>query len=79
MNASTLAARIKELPDTARIKVEEYVDFLYDHYHGARKGDMDQLDTKKHESPFFGIWKGRDDMQDSSRWVKSIRQDHWER
>lgn len=27
--------------------------------------------------PFFGIWRDREDLQDSTAWVKQIRQQHW--
>ena len=27
--------------------------------------------------PVCGMWVGREDMQDSTRWVKDIRKKHW--
>ena len=27
--------------------------------------------------PVRGMWAGREDMQDSTRWVKDIRKKHW--
>ena len=27
--------------------------------------------------PFIGLWKDREDLADSTRWVRSIRQQHW--
>lgn len=29
--------------------------------------------------PFFGIWSDRTDMQDSTEWVRQLRQDQWSR
>ncbi len=29
--------------------------------------------------PFFGIWSDRIDMQDSTEWVRQLRQDQWSR
>jgi tRNA A-37 threonylcarbamoyl transferase component Bud32 len=31
------------------------------------------------ESPFVGIWKDREDMQNSVEWVRQMRQQHWYR
>ena len=27
--------------------------------------------------PFIGMWKNREDMQDSSQWVRNTRQQEW--
>lgn len=27
--------------------------------------------------PFFGIWRDREDMKDSTEWVKQVRQQQW--
>lgn len=27
--------------------------------------------------PFIGLWKDREDLADSTQWVRSIRQQHW--
>lgn len=29
------------------------------------------------EDPFIGLWKDREDMQDSSQWVRTTRQREW--
>jgi hypothetical protein len=29
--------------------------------------------------PFFGLWKDREDMQDSTEWVRNLRRTEWER
>lgn len=31
------------------------------------------------EEPFVGIWRNRDDMQDSTRWVRGVREREWAR
>ncbi|MCM1984759.1 hypothetical protein [Lyngbya confervoides] len=35
------------------------------------------VDWKKH--PFFGMWKDREDMKDSTEWVRNLRRTEWER
>lgn len=29
------------------------------------------------EEPFVGMWKDRKDMEDSSQWVRQVRQQEW--
>ena len=30
------------------------------------------------DEPFFGMWQDREDMSDSSAWVRRIRQQEWQ-
>lgn len=34
--------------------------------------------TRLVDEPFVGMWQGREDMQDSSAWVRDHRQREWE-
>jgi hypothetical protein len=37
-----------------------------------------QLNTKDlQDEPFVGMWRDREEMADSTKWVRSIRQQHW--
>jgi hypothetical protein len=38
----------------------------------------DQATTWKDE-PFFGLWADRTDLQDSTQWVRQMRQEQWGR
>lgn len=29
------------------------------------------------EDPFYGMWENREDMADSSAWVREVRRKHW--
>jgi hypothetical protein len=29
------------------------------------------------EEPFIGMWQDREDLADSSAWVRTVRQQHW--
>ncbi len=37
--------------------------------------EIDQSDFK--DEPFVGMWKDREDMEDSSQWVRQLRQQEW--
>ena len=32
---------------------------------------------KLQDEPFVGMWKDREDMEDSSQWVRQVRQQEW--
>jgi len=34
--------------------------------------------TRLADEPFIGMWRDREDMQDSTAWVQSLRQHEWE-
>ena len=38
-----------------------------------------QLDdaTKLTDEPFIGMWRDREDMQDSGAWVRRVRESEW--
>ena len=37
--------------------------------------EIDQSNLQ--DEPFVGMWKDREDMKDSSEWVRQIRQQEW--
>ena len=37
--------------------------------------EIDQSNLQ--DEPFVGMWKEREDMEDSSQWVRQIRQQEW--
>ncbi len=75
MEELTLANKIKKLPPEAKKQVQDFVDFIYIKYF---------TDTSKlpesgviADDPFFGIWKDRPEMSDSSQWVREVRKSQW--
>ncbi len=39
--------------------------------------EIDQSNLQ--DEPFVGMWKDREDMEDSSQWVRQVRQQEWTR
>ena len=37
--------------------------------------EIDQSNLQ--DEPFVGMWKEREDMEDSSQWVRQLRQQEW--
>ncbi len=76
MEELSVSKKIKKLPPEARKQVQDFVDFIYQKYTFDDTSKI--LNTGKiAESPFFGIWKDRPEMSDSSQWVKDVRKTQW--
>ncbi|MEX2602218.1 MAG: DUF2281 domain-containing protein [Balneolaceae bacterium] len=76
MSEPTVSKKIKQLPPEAKKQAQDFVDFLYQRYVKSK----DPKKSKRRsitESPFFGMWKDREDMQDSEQWVRKIRKSQW--
>lgn len=76
MSESTVTKKIKKLPPEAKKQAQDFVDYLYERY---VKGEKSQKSNSKSivESSFFGIWKDREEMEDSSEWVRDVRKSQW--
>ena len=78
MSEKELIKQIQELPSDAQKEAADFVKFLYDR-HVARKKEAKKTLKPISESSFRGIWKDREDMKDSTQWVRNIRKSHWTR
>ena len=76
MSDTTVLKKIEELPPEARKEAQDFVDFLYE-IHVDKKAENRSLTKTLLESPFFGMWKDREEMKDSSRWVREVRKSQW--
>ena len=65
---------ITKLPPEAQRQVADFVSFLKARYKTPQK-------TARRNNiindPFVGIWKDREDMKDSSKWVRNVRESEW--
>ncbi len=76
MSEKELIKKIKELPSEAQQEAVDFVEFLYKKY---------LLQTKKTSKPkksvldssFRGMWKDREDLEDSTKWVRELRKSRW--
>ena len=60
---------LESLPLHAQCQVYDFIDFLKSRY---KKDELKKIAVSSNieDEPFFGMWKDRDDMKDSSRWVR---------
>ena len=71
MAAPRILREIETLPPEAQKQVSDFVAFLK-----ARYGAVPQKKTRRgklEDEPFFGMWKDREDMRDSAKWVRQLR------
>ncbi|NJN57064.1 MAG: DUF2281 domain-containing protein [Leptolyngbyaceae cyanobacterium SL_5_9] len=66
---------ISTLPEPAQQLVVDFVAFLKQRYTQQQTNPSQPLNLDN--EPFVGIWSDRPEMQDSTAWVKQVRQQHW--
>ena len=66
---------ISALPETAQQLIIEFVALLKQHYSPSKPSPSHPLNLEN--EPFVGMWSNRSEMQDSTAWVRQIRQQHW--
>lgn len=78
MKTTGIAQEITSLPLEAQRQVIDFVAFLKTRY-------ITWQMVKRHkqtmlvDEPFIGMWRNREDMQDSTAWVRNLRHCEWER
>ena len=76
MQAENLWRKFDTLPPAVQKQVSDYIEFLESRY-GKRKKNAPARKTKLHDEEFIGMWQDREDMQDSTQWVRELRQNEW--
>ena len=64
------------LPPEAQQQVADFIAFLRTRYKKIRSAQKSNQ-VSLADDPFIGMWRDRDDMQDSSAWVRGIREREW--
>jgi hypothetical protein len=78
MEATNIVREIASLPPEAQRQVADFVAFLKARYPSAQTVRKTRQ-TRLVDEPFIGMWRDREDMQDSAVWVHNLRQREWER
>ena len=66
--------QFKTLPPEAQRQVVDFITFLQTRYHPTVKG---KTKAKLADESFVGIWRNREDMQNSNAWVRESREIEW--
>jgi hypothetical protein len=66
---------INSLPIEAQRQIEDFISFLRERYKSSppKTTSTPNLETE----PFVGMWRDHEDMQDSTAWVRKVRETHW--
>ena len=65
---------ISSLPPEAQRQIADFILFLKTRY---KKPNKTARRDKIINDPFIGIWKDREDMKDSSKWLRNVRESEW--
>ena len=76
MKQENMLNEFTNLPPEAQRQVEDFIAFLRTRYQRASKETKSKRIPLKKE-PFIGMWKDREEMKDSSTWVRTIRKAEW--
>jgi len=76
METRRITQEITSLPPEAQRQVIDFVAFLKTRYLNWQTIKTKQ--TNLVDEPFIGMWREREDMQDSTAWVQSLRRREWE-
>lgn len=76
MTHEELLREIDSLPPEARRQVEEFIALLRHRYESSVQAEAAAATDLLTEG-FIGMWRDRDEMQDSSAWVRGRREHEW--
>lgn len=76
MKQDEIWRQLTTLPLEAQQQVIDFIALLH-----ARYAPSDVRQTAKRtrlaSEPFIGMWRNREDLQDSNAWVRSLREREW--
>jgi hypothetical protein len=67
---------ISNLPPEAQRQVADFIAFLRTRYKRSEQEKQVKRINLGNE-PFIGIWKDRQDMNNSSKWLRNVREAEW--
>ncbi len=76
MEAEKLFRELISLPPEGRRQVAKFVASLKRRYTESNRKRRAKPPPLKDER-FIGMWKDRDDLKDSTAWVRSVRKSEW--
>lgn len=76
MTKEEILREISSLPPEGQRLVENFVASLRQRY-ARSQSSAQPVSSSLQSEGFIGIWRERDDMRDSSKWVRAARQSEW--
>lgn len=78
MTHKEILRELASLPPEGQRQVADFIAFLQEQYKSSLAAESTELSALSEEG-FIGMWQGREDMHDSTAWVRSIRESEWVR
>ena len=78
MEQDKIYNEISNLSPEAQRQVTDFIAFLRTRYKKRSKTSKTVKVNNILNEPFIGIWKDRNDMKDSSKWLRNIRRSEWD-
>ncbi len=78
MNREQVWREFDALPPHAQQQVVAFITFLHSQTNQEPAPVM-PISTDLANEPFVGMWRDRDDLMDSSAWVRRLRASEWTR
>lgn len=75
MESTDILQDFAALPPEAQRQVADFIAFLKTRY--AKPGRAKSKRPALKDEPFIGMWRDREDMQDSVEWVRRVRRSEW--
>lgn len=77
MNPETAWQKFSRLPREAQQQVLDFIAFLQARYYTPSRIRRRTRLPKLANETFIGMWRDREDLQDSSAWVGDLRKREW--
>jgi len=71
-----LLREFASLPPEGQRQVADFIAHLRAKYDNSRSPEQ-SANSDLAQDGFIGIWRDREDMQDSSAWVRNLRKHEW--
>lgn len=72
MNEEKTSKQFNELSEAAKNEASDFISYLHKKY----KIKNSKNNGRKNKLKFYGIFKDKDDMKDSTIWVRDVREKH---
>ena len=75
MTHEEILRELNLLPPEGQRQVADFIARLREQY--ARSQSSESITSDLVQDSFIGMWQDREDMQDSSAWVRNLREHEW--
>jgi hypothetical protein len=75
MTQEEMLRELKLLPPEGQRQVADFISLLRERY--ARSQSPEPVTSDLAQDSFVGMWRDREDMENSSAWVRNLREREW--